>query len=145
MTDMYVAIERGLAEFRSGRPVVFRAKQTIVAMPIEGCDSSRLNNFSRLSGTTLPRLGITGQRARAIGMKSNMALSVDLKSHLNIKEILSIVMDPSINDTLETRPAEAAVVAAITLAKLSNRLPSVITARLEQPAPSQTTNTGRSK
>jgi GTP cyclohydrolase II len=134
MTDMYVAIERGLAEFRSGRPVVFRAKQTIVAMPIDGCDSSRLNNFSRLSGTTLPRLGITGQRARAIGMKSNMALSVDLKSHLNIKEILSIVMDPSINDTLETRPAEAAVVAAITLAKLSNRLPSVITARLEQPA-----------
>lgn len=127
----HIAIARGLAEFRSGRPVVFRAKQSIIAMPVDGCDASRLNSFSRLSGTT-PSLGVTGQRARAIGIKTDMALSIDLKSHPTIEEILSIVMHPSISRTLETRPAEAAVVAAITLAKLSNRLPSVITLKLER-------------
>jgi GTP cyclohydrolase II len=130
----HVAITRGLAEFRSGRPVVFRAKHSILAMPIDGCDVSRLNSFYRLSGRMLPRLGITRQRARAIGIKTNIALSVDLKSCPNIDEILSIVMCPSISETLETRPAEAAVVSAIALAKLANRLPSVITVRLERRA-----------
>jgi len=128
----HVGIARGLAEFRSGRPVVFRAKHSIIAMPIDGCDASRLNSFSRLSGTTPPSLGITGQRARAIGIKTDMALSVDLKSYPTIDEILSIAMHTSISQTLETRPAEAAVVAAIELAKLSNRLPSVITLRFER-------------
>jgi GTP cyclohydrolase II len=111
----HVAITRGLAEFRSGRPVVFRAKHSILAMPIDGCDVSRLNSFYRLSGRMLPRLGITRQRARAIGIKTNIALSVDLKSCPNIDEILSIVMCPSISETLETRPAEAAVVSVITV------------------------------
>jgi GTP cyclohydrolase II len=130
-----VAIARGLAEFRSGRPVVFRAKHSIVAMPIDGCDASRLNSFCRLSRTTPPSVGITGQRARVIGIKTtDMALSVDLKSRLTIGKVLSIVMHPSTGESLETRPAEPAVVAAIELAKLSNRLPSVITLRLERTA-----------
>ena len=128
-----VAIARGLAEFRSGRPVVFRAKRSIVAMPIDGCDASHLNSFCRFSQTTPPSLGITGQRARAIGIKTtDMALSVDLKSRLTIGKALSIMMHPSTGESLETRPAEPAVVAAIELAKLSNRLPSVITLRLER-------------
>jgi GTP cyclohydrolase II len=131
----HVAIARGLAEFRSGRPVVFHAKHSIVAMPIDGCNASRLKRFSRLSGTMPPALGITRQRARAIGIKTDTALSVDLEPLLTIDEILSIAMDPSISETLETRPAEAAVVAAIRLTKLANRLPSVITLRLERRAP----------
>ena len=94
-------------------------------MPIDGCDASSLNSFSRLP----PSLGITSQRARAIGIKTDMALSVSLKSHLTVDEILSVVMHPSVSETLDTRPAEAAVMAAIELAKLSNRLPAVITLR----------------
>lgn len=127
----HVAIERGLAEFRSGRPVVFRARDSIIAMPIDGCDASRLNSFSRLSRTTPPGLGITAQRARAIGIKSDVALSVDFKSHPTIDEILLTVMHPSISKTVQTRPAASAVRAAIQLAKLSNRLPSVLTLRLK--------------
>lgn len=126
----HVAITRGLAEFRSGRPVVFRAKHSIVAMPIDGCDPSRLNSFFRLSRTTPPSLGITGQRARAIGIKTDIALSVDLKSHLTIDEILSIAMRPSISEKPKTHAAQAAVLAALELAKLSNRLPAVITVGL---------------
>jgi len=99
----HVGIARGLAEFRSGRPVVFRAKHSIIAMPIDGCDAPRLNSFSRLSETTPPSLGITGQRARAIGIKTDMALSVDLKSYPTIDEILSIAMHTSISQTPETR------------------------------------------
>ena len=128
-----VAIERGLAEFRSGRPVVFRAKQSIIAMPIDGCDAPRLNNFSRFC-VTPPSLGITGQRARAIGIKTDIALSVDLKSHLTIDEILSVAMRPSVSETLEKRPATAAVLAALELAKLSNRLPAVITVGVKRTA-----------
>jgi len=41
----HVAIARGLAEFRGGRPVVFCAKHPIIAMPIDGCDASSLNSF----------------------------------------------------------------------------------------------------
>ena len=63
-----------------------------------------------------------------------MALSVSLKSHLTVDEILSVVMHPSVSETLDTRPAEAAVMAAIELAKLSNRLPAVITLRPERTA-----------
>jgi GTP cyclohydrolase II len=130
----HVAIARGFAEFRSGRPVVFRAKHSIIAMPIDGCNASHLNSFYRLSGTAPPRLGITAQRARALGIKTDKALTVTLKPALTTDEILSIVMQSSISETLETGPAETAVVAAIELAKLSNRLPSVITLRLERTA-----------
>jgi GTP cyclohydrolase II len=128
----HVAIARGLAEFRSGRPVVFRAKHSVIAMPIDGCDASRLNSFSGLSGKAPLGLGITAQRARAIGIETDVALSVDLNSHLSIDEILSIAMRPSIEKALKTHSAESAVVAAIELAKLSNRLPAVITLRLER-------------
>jgi GTP cyclohydrolase II len=131
----HVATARGLAEFRSGRPVIFRAKHSIVAMPIDGCDASRLKRFSRLSGTAPPSLGITGQRVRAIGIKTDTAVSLDLKSYPTVDEILSIVMHPSIGETtLRTRPAEAAVAAAVELAKLSNRLPAVMTLKLERTA-----------
>ena len=41
----YIGVERGLAEFRCGRPVVILGDQCIAAMPVDGCNTELLQGF----------------------------------------------------------------------------------------------------
>src|SRR3954462_9663927 len=45
-----VLVKRGLAEFRSGRPVVFSSHSTkfLIALPVDGLDEARLHAFEHL-------------------------------------------------------------------------------------------------
>ena len=123
-----VAVERALAEFRSGRPVVFRARSSILAMPFDGCDASRLKRFRRISNSTQLRLAISARRACALGLGSERALTINLTKRTQIDEIFSLAFQTSCSERLQTRPAGPAVRAALDLAKLSGRLPSLLVA-----------------
>src|SRR3977135_3264512 len=74
----HVAVERGIAEFRSGRPVVIaRDGMAALALPIDGMTDTRLAAFRRLCAPVEPHLVITDRRAQALGIASTDALRLE--------------------------------------------------------------------
>jgi GTP cyclohydrolase II len=128
----HVAVERALTEFRSGRPVVFLSRSAILAMPVDGCDVAGLKKFRLISNSAPLRLAISARRACALGIESERALTVDLTKRTQIDEIYSLAFQTSFSERLQTRSAGPAVRAALDLAKLSGRLPSLLVAGIER-------------
>src|SRR6516225_2105634 len=85
-----VAVQRGLAEFRSGRPVLFLAREPFVAMPIDGCDQRLLEAFRRTFNMAPLRLAITARRASALGLKTKGPITLRLNVEAEVSEILSL-------------------------------------------------------
>src|SRR5438132_1381203 len=64
-----VGVQRGLAEFRAGRPVIIQAaSEAVFALPVEGGDAQRFAAFNTLLAPASPRLAITARRAKALGL-----------------------------------------------------------------------------
>jgi hypothetical protein len=62
-----VAVERGLAEFRSGRPiVVMSADEGVMVLPVDGMTDEGLASFRLLCAPARPYLLVTGRRSRAL-------------------------------------------------------------------------------
>src|SRR5215470_11516459 len=87
-----VEVERGLAEFRGGRPVRITAPgEAIVALPVDGMDARRLAAFKAFAAPTLPRLVITARRARALGLDVSEPVALALAASADIKTIEALV------------------------------------------------------
>jgi len=131
-----VLVKRGLAEFRSGRPVVFSSPDAkfLLALPVDGLDEARLHAFQQLCAPAEPRLVVTARRARALGIESEGPVALKL-ADANIGAIESLVADADPAEEAELDgPAGAAAGAAIELAKIAQRLPALLLAEIEQPA-----------
>src|SRR3984893_11487725 len=64
-----IAVQRGIAEFQAGRPVVIAdTDEMIVALPVDGLTEATWSAFKALCGPAVPRLVITARRARVIGL-----------------------------------------------------------------------------
>ena len=64
-----IAVQRGIAEFQAGRPVIItNADEMIVALPVDGLTDGTWSAFKALCAPVLPRLVITERRARVIGL-----------------------------------------------------------------------------
>ena len=123
-----VAVQRGLAEFRSGRPVLFLAREPFVAMPIDGCDQRLLEAFRWTFNMAPLRLAITARRASALGLKTKGPITLHLKVEAELSEILSLAASSSVTRPLDASPARPTILAGIDLAKLAGRLPAVLIA-----------------
>src|SRR6516162_2472858 len=123
-----VAVHRGLAEFRGGRPVLFLAREPFVAMPIDGCDQRLLQAFRQTFNTAPLQLAITARRAAALGIKTKGPLTLHLKEEAKVSEILSLAASSSVTRPLDVSPARPTILAGIDLAKLAGRLPAVLIA-----------------
>src|SRR5687768_2109644 len=65
----HIAVERGLAEFRSGRPVLIGGPAGLIAaMPVDGMTDERLQAFRHLCVPAPLRTLITASRAKALGI-----------------------------------------------------------------------------
>jgi len=131
-----VLVKRGLAEFRSGRPVVFSSQDAkfLLALPVDGLDEARLHAFQQLCAPADPRLVVTARRARALGIESEGPVALKLDD-ANVEAIESLVADADPAEEAELDgPAGAAAGAAIELAKIAQRLPALLLAEIEQPA-----------
>ena len=125
-----VAVERGLAEFRCGRPVVLtKAEETYVVMPIDGMTEERFGAFLQLCAPVRPHLVITKQRARALGLDADGPVGLALRERENTGGIFSLAADADVGRRLEVIPAGAAASAAIELAKLAHKLPALLVAK----------------
>jgi GTP cyclohydrolase II len=128
-----VEVERALAEFRGGRPVLFCDEGgTLLTLPVDGIDPERLVAFSRLCGPARPRLLVTARRARALGIDATAPVTLALDNADNVETIFALAADADIEPARDALAAGPEAAAAIELAKLAQRLPALLAA--EAPA-----------
>jgi GTP cyclohydrolase II len=133
----HISVNRALAEFRSGRPIVIASsRETLITLPVEGIDARRWSAFVEFCAPALPFVAITRQRARMLDLAATEPVALKLTPTINAAQILSIAVDATIDDRAEAKslvatPLGPAAKAAIELAKLAQSLPAVLAA----PAP----------
>jgi GTP cyclohydrolase II len=125
----HIGVERGLAEFRSGRPMVITGTgERIVGLPVDGMNDERLAAFRRLCAPAEPHLVITERRAAAIGISHVGPIGLALDQRDGAASIHALVADADLDRRLEIVDAGANAGAAIELAKLAQRLPALLVA-----------------
>jgi len=128
-TPDHIAVERGLAEFRSGRPVIITsASESIVAMPVDGMSDRRRMSFRRLCAPEAPYLVVTARRAQALGLEAARPVGLALGERDGASAILSLAADVRVERPLDLVAAGDTAEAAIELAKLAQRLPALLIA-----------------
>jgi GTP cyclohydrolase II len=123
----HVAVERGIAEFRSGRPVIITSEnERAVALPVDGMTDARLAAFRLLCAPRRPFLLVTARRARAMGIEAAVAAGLAIGDLHDAAAIFSLAADTQINRRLDVVPAGETASAAIELAKLAQQLPALL-------------------
>ncbi len=124
-----VAVERGLAEFQSERPVIITAEaETVLVLPVDGMTEERLAAFRRLCAPEQPRLVISARRARALGIEATGPVGLAIGDLHSAAAIFSLASDTQTTRHLELVPAGTTAAAAIALAKFAQRLPALLVA-----------------
>jgi GTP cyclohydrolase II len=128
----HIVVNRALAEFRAGRPVVIAsASEALITFPVEHLDNRRWAGFARLCAPASPFLVVTQQRSRVLGLAGPVALR--LAAGLDAEQILSLATDAKIEVHLDNEPLgpfATAATAAIALAKMAQSLPAVLVASI---------------
>jgi GTP cyclohydrolase II len=125
-----VAVERGLAEFRSGRPVILTSTgERVAVLPVDGITDDGLVSFRRLCAPGRPHLLITARRARALGLDAAGPTGLAVGDLHDRAAIFSLATDAQVTRHLELVPAGETATAAIELAKLAQLLPALLVCR----------------
>jgi len=124
----YVGVERGLAEFRCGRPVVILGDRCIAAMPIDGCSSQLLRLFRLSFDAAVVKVAVSARRAYALGIKTQTPVSIETRKELTIHDVLAVAIKNCLPQSVYITRAGRSVKAGIDLAKLAGRLPAVLIA-----------------
>src|SRR5262245_34560258 len=112
-----VGVERGLAEFRSGRPVIVTsAVEAVVLLPVDGMSDDRLAAFRLLCVPGRPHLLVTARRARALGFDAAAATGLAIDDHDDAAAIFSLAADAQASRAPDVVPACETAAAAIELA-----------------------------
>ena len=128
-TPKQVAVERGLAEFRSGRPVIVTsAGERMVALPVDGMSDQRLAAFRLLCAPGRPHLLVTARRARALGLDAAGPTGLAIRDLHNAAAIFSLAARAQVARQLEVVAVGETAPAAIELAKLAQLLPALLVA-----------------
>jgi GTP cyclohydrolase II len=129
-----VLVKRGLAEFRSNRPVIFSSQdgKFHIALPVDRLDGARLRAFEHLCAPTKPRLVVTARRARALGIEASGPTALALPEIGGADAILSLVEDANSGEAAEVDgQTGSSAAAAIELAKIAQCLPALLMAEVE--------------
>jgi GTP cyclohydrolase II len=127
----HIAVERALAEFRSGRPVVIDSRSGSTAvLPIDGMTDARLAAFRQLCALSQVHVVVTASRARALGLEASGPVGLMLPENADAAVLFSLVSDVLVKRPDDATSAGANAAAAIALAKLAQRLPALLVADL---------------
>jgi GTP cyclohydrolase II len=130
-----VAVERGLAEFRSGRPVVMTAAgEVVVVLPVDGMTAEQFASVRLLCTPAKPYLLVTARRARALGIEAAGPVGIAIGDLDSASDIFSFAADTQVTRHLDVVPAGPGAAAAIELAKLAQLLPALLIADGRSPA-----------
>jgi GTP cyclohydrolase II len=124
-----VAVERSLAEFRAGRPVIVTSvHESVVVLPVDGMTDHSLAAFRQLCSPERPYLLVTSRRARTLGLDGIGPTGLAIGDLHNAAAIFSLAADRKHTRRLDVVPAGKNADAAIELAKLVQRLPALLVA-----------------
>ena len=122
-----VGVVRGLAEIRARRPVLITAnRETLLALPVDGIDSSRLTAFKNFCSPHRLKLILSTRRARRLGFQTSVPMALTVAAETSVEQLLQLVVDSEVDHAPDAEPAGVAAVAAIQLAKLAQSLPAVL-------------------
>jgi GTP cyclohydrolase II len=125
----HVAVERALAEFRSGRPVfITGGGNAALALPVDGMTDERLAAFRQLCRPSGSHLAVTNRRAQALGLPAAGPIGLALSENDNADSIFALAADARVERKLDTVTAHPLAGGAIELAKLAQRLPALLVA-----------------
>jgi GTP cyclohydrolase II len=126
-----VAVERGLFEFRSGRPIIMTGSdERLILLPVDGMGDDQLAAFRQLCTSGRLDLPITARRAQALGLAADAPVALPVEAGDDAAGILSLAADARVERRLQAKAARAIAPAAIELAKLAQRLPALLVADL---------------
>src|SRR5436190_10612442 len=124
-----VAVERGLAEFRAGRPVIITSPQeSSVVLPVDGMTDAVLAAFRQLCSPARPYLLVTPRRARILGIDCEAPSGLAIGDLQGAAAIFSLAADRQRTRRVEAIGAGENAQAAIALAKLAQQLPALLVA-----------------
>src|ERR1700730_1773994 len=122
-----VAVERGLAEFAAGRPVILPSRRgSALVLPVDGLTDAILAGFRQLCAPARPYLLITARRARALDLDGAGPTGLALGDLHDAAAILSLAAGAQVTRQLDVVPVGETASAAIELAKLAQQLPALL-------------------
>ncbi|MBO0752373.1 MAG: GTP cyclohydrolase II [Bradyrhizobiaceae bacterium] len=131
-----VAVQRGIAEFHAGRPVIVEAvTDRILALPVDGLTEATWRAFKVLCAPLVPRLVITKRRARVLGLDVPGPVFLAVSGDDTCDRIWSLAAGLQYDRRAATGMAGAAAARAIDLAKLAQRFPALLVADARAVAP----------
>ncbi len=131
-----IAVQRSIAEFQAGRPVVIEAAdETLVALPVDGLSQDACDAFKVLCGAATVRLVVTARRASVIGLDVPGPVLIPLSPADTRDTIWSLAAGLDGKPRPAARTAGEAAARAIVLAKLAQRLPALLVADATAIAP----------
>ena len=129
----HLSVSRALSELQARRPICVEAPgEVLFALPVEGLDDQRLDEFVALCSPNAPELIVTQQRARAIGIEASTPMALPLSGGARAGDIFALAADAE-NKGYSSAKAEAAgraATAAVHIVKLSRGLPAVLAANV---------------
>jgi GTP cyclohydrolase II len=131
-----VAVQRGIAEFHAGRPVIVEAAgDRILALPVDGLTDATWSAFKALCTPAVPRLVITKRRARVLGLDVGGPVFLGVAAEDTCERIWSLAAGLQYDRRAAIGMAGAAAAQAIDLAKLAQRFPALLVADAGTVAP----------
>jgi GTP cyclohydrolase II len=131
-----IAVQRGIAEFKAGRPVVVAdAEEMIVALPVDGLTEKTWSAFKVLCSPGALRLVITKRRARVIGLEVPGPVFIAVAAGDTCEAICSLAVGLHCERRSAAGMAGIAATRAIDLAKLAQRFPALLVADAKALAP----------
>lgn len=124
-----IAVQRGLGEFRGGRPIqVTAGAERLIVLPLDGTTAAIYAAFQAACGPASPWLAITPRRARVLGFEAQGPLLVALSADEPLQSIWALATSIEGATARERRFGNRAAAAGIALAKLAQRLPALLVA-----------------
>jgi len=108
--------------------IIAGSNETLLCLPVEGLDKSRLAAFRALAAPMAPRLVLTSRRARSLGIEASEPVAVALSDDVDARTVLALVAENKPRFEFLPEPVGAAAAAAIDLVKLAQVLPAVLVA-----------------
>jgi GTP cyclohydrolase II len=121
-------VSRAVSELQARRPIrVNDSDERLIALPVEGLDDKRLREFEALFAPAAPKLVVTQQRARALGIKTSAPMALSLPRGVDATSIIELAAGSKSPFAGGAQAASYAARAAVRLVKLARGLPAILT------------------
>jgi GTP cyclohydrolase II len=128
-----LAVERAIAEFRAGRPVVIQAPAAcLLAAPVEGLDAAGAAALDGLAGGGA-RLVLSGPRLHRLGAADRVSAALAMP-HIDFARLSRLVLTADAKIDAPLLPLADGEAEALRLTHLSGLLPALVVAPLARDA-----------